>query len=118
MTPWIFAIDAGYEDENTQLRHEPALSVVADRTSEENLPWGSPPTLRRLENRISCKTIGRLLQVLADQCLASSDGSSAEVVLDLDATDDPLYGPQEERFLTGMTAAPTSLRRHTARRTA
>lgn len=99
----IFAIAAGYEDENDhdQLRHDPALQVVSEREPEEDQPLGSPSTLCRLENRVSRQTIGRLHQVLADQFLASYDEAPAEIVLDLDATDDPLHGQQEGRFFNG-----------------
>ncbi len=99
----IFAIAAGYEDENDhdQLRHDPALQVVAEREPEEDQPLGSPSTLCRLENRISRQTVGRLHQVLVDQFLTSYDEPPDEIVLDLDATDDPLHGQQEGRFFNG-----------------
>ncbi len=99
----IFAIAAGYEDENdhTQLRYDPALQVVSEREPKEDDPLGSPSTLCRLENRISRKTIGRLHKVLADQFLASFDEPPDEIILDLDATDDPLHGEQEGRFFNG-----------------
>ena len=99
----IFAIAAGYEDENDhqQLRSDPALQVAAEREPDEDLPLGSPSTLCRLENRISRKTIGRLHRVLADQFLAAFDEPPEEITLDLDATDDPLHGQQEGRFFNG-----------------
>ena len=99
----IFAIAAGYEDANdhARLRHDPALQTAAEREPEEEHPLGSPSTLCRLENRISRQTIGRLHQVLVDQFLASYDEPPAEIVLDLDATDDPLHGQQEGRFFNG-----------------
>ena len=99
----IFAIAAGYEDENDheQLRHDPALQVAAEREPEEDLPLGSPSTLCRMENRISRKTIARLHRVLVDQFLASYDRPPEEIILDLDATDDPLHGNQEGRFFHG-----------------
>lgn len=99
----IFAIAAGYEDENDheQLRRDPALQVVAEREPEQEQPLGSPSTLCRLENRVSRRTIARLHQVLVDQFLASYDEPPEEIVLDLDATDDPLHGNQEGRFFHG-----------------
>jgi hypothetical protein len=99
----IFAIAAGYEDENDhgQLRYDPALQVASEREPDEDQPLGSPSTLCRLENRVSRQTIARLHQVLVDQFLASYDSPPGEIVLDLDATDDPLHGAQEGRFFHG-----------------
>ncbi len=99
----VFAIAAGYEDENDheQLRHDPALQVSADREPDEDQPLGSPATLCRLENRVSRQTMVRLHQVLVDQFLDSYKEPPEEIVLDFDATDDPLHGEQEGRFFHG-----------------
>jgi len=99
----IFAIAAGYEDENDhdELRHDPALQVAADREPDEDTPLGSPSTLCRLENRINRKTMYRLHKVLVDVFLDSHEEPPEEIVLDLDATDDPLHGEQEGRFFHG-----------------
>ena len=67
----IFAIAAGYEDENDhqQLRIDPALQVAAEREPEEEDPLASPSTLCRLENRVFRKSLVRLHEVLVDQFL-------------------------------------------------
>lgn len=51
----ILAIAAGYEDGNDhqQLRFDPALQIAAEEEPREDRPLASPPTLCRLENRIS-----------------------------------------------------------------
>jgi hypothetical protein len=46
-------------------------------------------------------TAWRLHEVLVDQFMASFDGAPEELVLDFDATDNPLHGQQEGRFFHG-----------------
>jgi Transposase DDE domain group 1 len=43
----------------------------------------------------------RLHEVLVEQFIASFKTAPAELVLDFDATDNPLYGQQESRFFHG-----------------
>lgn len=99
----IFALAAGYEDENDHqnLRFDPALQLAADKEPEEDRPLASPPTLCRLENRVFRKTCVRLHEVLVDQFLDSYDQPPEQITLDFDATDDPTHGEQEGRFFHG-----------------
>ena len=99
----IFALAAGYEDGNDheQLRRDPALQLSAGRVPSEDDPLASPATLCRLENRINRQTIVRLHEVLVEQFLDSYNEPPEEMVLDLDATDDPTHGAQEGRFFHG-----------------
>ena len=46
-------------------------------------------------------TAGRLHQILVEQFIASFKSAPEELVLDFDATDNPLYGQQEDRFFHG-----------------
>lgn len=99
----VFALVAGYEDGNDHqaLRCDPALQLAAGREPNEDRPLGSPATLCRLENRVTRGSIVRLHEVLVEQFLASYDAPPPEIVLDLDATDDPTHGNQEGRFFHG-----------------
>ncbi|MEM9660178.1 MAG: IS1380 family transposase, partial [Planctomycetota bacterium] len=99
----IFAIALGYEDLNDHqtLRNDPALQTTADCSPEIDDPMGSPSTLCRLENRISRSTLAKLSEVLVEQFLASHRVAPDEIVLDLDATDDPTHGDQQGRFFHG-----------------
>lgn len=99
----IFAIAAGYEDENDHqaLRFDPALQIAAEVEPEEGEPLASPPTLCRLENRVSRSTLVRLQEILVNQFLDSYDEPPEEITLDFDATDDPTHGQQEGRFFHG-----------------
>ncbi|HEX3447887.1 MAG TPA: IS1380 family transposase, partial [Isosphaeraceae bacterium] len=68
---------------------------------DEELTLASPPTLCRLENRIERKTLIRIAGVLVDQFIASHPQPPEHLILDFDATDDPLHGHQEGRFFHG-----------------
>ena len=99
----IVAIALGYEDLNDHqtLRADPALQLAAGRVPDGELSLASPPTLCRLENRIERQTLVRVSEVLLDQFIASHAQPPEHLILDFDATDDPVHGRQEERFFHG-----------------
>jgi len=61
----------------------------------------SAPTLCRLEKWADRATAVRLHGVLLEQFIASFETAPQELVLDFDATDNPLHGQQEQRFFHG-----------------
>jgi hypothetical protein len=99
----ITAIACGYEDLNDHLtlRRDPAVQLAAGRVPEPEATLASPATLCRLENRIDRATLARLAGVLVDQFIASRDSPPEALILDFDATDDPIHGHQECRFFHG-----------------
>jgi len=99
----IVAIALGYEDLNDHqtLRADPALQLAAGRVPDGELSLASPPTLCRLENRIERQTLVRVSEVLLDQFIASHAQPPEHLILDFDATDDPVHGRQEGRFFHG-----------------
>ena len=99
----ILAIAAGYEDLNDHqtLRNDPALQTAAGRLPDAEAALASPPTLCRLENRVDRPTLLRMAEVLVDQFLASHPRAPEHLILDFDATDDPVHGHQERRFFHG-----------------
>jgi hypothetical protein len=99
----IFGIALGYEDLNDHqtLREDPLLQIVTERGLDEDQPLASPPTLCRLENRISRQSLVKMAAVLVDRFIASFAEAPEQVVLDFDATDDPVHGRQEGRFFQG-----------------
>jgi Transposase DDE domain group 1 len=99
----IVAIALGYEDLNDHqtLRADPVLQLAAGRVPDEELTLASPPTLCRLENRIERKTLIGIAQVFVDQFIASHPQPPEHLILDFDATDDPVHGHQEGRFFHG-----------------
>jgi Transposase DDE domain group 1 len=99
----VVAIALGYEDLNDHqtLWADPAIQLAAGRLPDEELPLASPPTLCRLENRIERQTLIRISETLLEQFLASHAQPPEHLILDFDATDDPVHGHQEGRFFHG-----------------
>jgi hypothetical protein len=99
----ITAIALGYDDLNDHqtLRTDPALQLVASGRPQEDRPLASPPTLCRLENRIERRTLVKMAEVLVDQFIAAHPTPPEALILDFDATDDPVHGKQEGRFFHG-----------------
>lgn len=100
----IFGIACGYEDLNDhqQLRDDPLWQALTDHPSPDDLPQlASPPTLCRLENRILRKTLFDISVVLVETFIKTHTTPPEELVLDFDATDDPVHGHQEQRFFHG-----------------
>jgi hypothetical protein len=95
----IIALAAGYEDLNDHqtLRTDPALQIAAGQAPEEESKLASPPTLCRLENRINRPSLVRIAEVLVDQFIASHREPPEHLILDFDATDDPIHGHQDGR---------------------
>lgn len=120
----VCGLALGYEDLNDhdQLRADPLLAVLAgvrdptgeDRKQERDRGKGlaGKSTLNRLE--LSGETVDKqeryhkivmqpeaIDRLLVEVFLEAHATAPAEIVLDLDATDDPLYGQQEGRFFHG-----------------
>ena len=103
----IFALAAGYEDLNDHqaLRNDTLFQALTDRRlkadQKQGDPLSSPPTLCRLENRITRADLARMSKVLVEAFIASHVTAPKELVLDFDATDDAIHGNQEGRFFHG-----------------
>jgi hypothetical protein len=100
----LYQIAAGYEDVNdaTRLRADPTLQVIAGADTQR--PLGSQPTLSRFENTLDWATIRRLANVSIDWfCEHAYDArhQPAEILLDVDSTDDPTHGHQQLALFTG-----------------
>jgi hypothetical protein len=99
----IFGIACGYEDLNDQqaLRQDPLWQTLAESSPDPKQPLASPPTLCRLENRVHRRALFEMSRVLVEQFLASFEEAPECLILDFDATDDPVHGHQEGRFFHG-----------------
>jgi hypothetical protein len=103
----IVAIAAGYEDLNDHaaLRTDTLFQAITDRRlkpgQKDSDPLASPPTLCRLENRITRQDLWRMAAVLVEKYVTSHPTPPERIVLDFDATDDPVHGGQEGRFFHG-----------------
>jgi hypothetical protein len=105
----IYGLALGYEDLNDheQLRNDPLLGVLSGKRDLDE-PLAGKSTLNRLElvgrtgryHKIgySAEALDRLL---TDLFIESHTTAPVEIVLDLDATDIPVYGHQPERFFHG-----------------
>jgi hypothetical protein len=111
----IYALALGYEDlsDHDQLRRDPLLAVLSGKVEPTKDRLAGKSTLNRLELTLPLADAGqrRYKRImfdpeLADQLLVqlyveAQAVPPAEIVLDLDATDDPLHGKQEGRFFHG-----------------
>ena len=95
----LYAIALGYEDLND---HDGLRQDVALQTAVERDQWlASASTLCRFENRADRETAWRLHEVPLDQFIASFKRAPKKLILDFDATDDPVHGEQDGRFFHG-----------------
>ena len=95
----VYGLALGWEDLNDHgaLRCDVAMQTAVGVDREV----ASAPTLCRLEKWADKATAWRLHEVLVEQFIASFKTAPAELVLDFDATDNPLYGQQEGQFFHG-----------------
>ena len=110
----VVGIALGYEDLNDhdELRHDPVLAVLAGKLAAKRsdcAPLAGKSTLNRLElsrpeptryHRVSHDPAA-IETLLVDLFLAAHRRPPGQIILDLDATDDPLHGEQEGRFFHG-----------------
>ncbi len=95
----VFGIAAGYEDLNDHdhLRNDILMQTVVDRDQA----LGSSPTLCRLENSQDRKAAVSIHEKIVDVFIESFKKAPGELILDFDATDDPIHGNQEGKFFHG-----------------
>jgi len=110
----VFAIALGYEDLNDHdaLRHDPVMAVLAGKLEakrEDCAPVAGKSTLNRLElstpeptryHKISYQAAA-IEALFVSLFVEAHRSAPAQIVVDLDATDDPLHGHQEGRFFHG-----------------
>ena len=91
----LYALCCGYEDLNDHaaLRRDPLMQTAVGRSKE----LGSSPTLCRLEKRATRLDVVALNRVLVEQFIASQPRGPEELILDVDASDIPLHGDQEQK---------------------
>lgn len=109
----VFGITCGYEDliDHATLRSDPLLAAVVGKAEPSEL-LASPSTLNRLELTPADATAAAryrkvvyqgeaIADLFVDLFLDAHKSPPSELVLDLDATDDPIHGTQEGRFFHG-----------------
>jgi len=120
----VFGIALGYEDLNDHdtLRHDPLFGVMSDkeepggsnrlRPKDKGKSLAGKSTLNRLEltpndaneksryKKIVSKPV-EMDKLFVELFLESYEKAPEEIIIDVDATDDPLHGQQEGRFFHG-----------------
>jgi hypothetical protein len=120
----VFGLALGYEDLNDhdQLRHDPLMAVLVgkrDPTGQDRLrqrdrgkALAGKSTLNRLElsppgadqnsryKKITAD-LGRMESLLTDFFIEAHPTPPKRIILDFDATDDPIHGDQLGRFFQG-----------------
>ncbi len=109
----VFALACDYEDfvDHATLRNDPLLAAVVGKADPAQ-QLASPSTLNRLEltpAKATCDARYRKVvydaqaveAFFVDALLDAHRRPLREVVLDLDATDEPIHGTQEGRFFHG-----------------
>jgi hypothetical protein len=110
----IFGLALGHEDlvDHDALRHDPLFAVLAGKLKARRsdcAPVAGKSTLNRLERSKETPSLyhkisydgAAIEKLLVDLFLEAHERAPEEIVLDLDATDDPLHGGQEGRFFHG-----------------
>jgi hypothetical protein len=114
VTQRVFGIALGYEDLNDhdELRHDPVMAVLVGKLAawrQDCAPLAGKSTLNRMElsrlqatryHKISHNPIA-IKRLFVDLFLEAHERPPSTIVLDLDATDDPVHGEQEGRFFHG-----------------
>jgi hypothetical protein len=110
----VFGLALGYEDliDHDALRHDPVMAVLAGKLTARRrncAPVAGKSTLNRLElsrpepsryHKISHD--GAAIEGLFVELFLDAHAKAPkQIILDLDATDDPLHGHQEGRFFHG-----------------
>jgi len=110
----VLGIALGYEDliDHDQLRHDPVMAVLGGKVEAQRAdcaPLAGKSTLNRLElsrpeptryHKIS-HDAAAMEGLFVDLFLDAHAAPPPQITLDIDATDDPLHGHQEERFFHG-----------------
>ena len=110
----VFGIALGYEDlsDHDHLRHDPVMAVLAGKLASRRsdcAPLAGKSTLNRLElSRPEPTRYHKIAhdpaaveRLLVELFLEAHRTAPKQIILDLDATDDPVHGHQEGRFFHG-----------------
>lgn len=110
----VYGIALGYEDLNDhdELRHDPAMAVLAGKLEAKRrdcAPVAGKSTLNRLElSRPEPSRYHKIAHhaaaiegLFVKLFIEAHERAPKQIILDLDATDDPLHGHQEGRFFHG-----------------
>jgi hypothetical protein len=95
----VYGLACGYEDANDfeSLRDDPLWQSLCEKDGQ----LAGKSTLGRFENGIGRESAVKIHELLVDLFIASFDEPPEQLILDFDATDNPVHGMQEQRFFHG-----------------
>jgi hypothetical protein len=110
----VFGLALGYEDliDHDELRHDPVMAILAGKLEARRsncAPLAGKSTMNRLElsrpepsryHKINYEA-AKIEGLFVDLFLDAHAAPPPQIILDLDATDDPLHGRQDGRFFHG-----------------
>lgn len=93
----VFLLMQGYDDCNDveRLKEDPVVSEMLGGS------LSSQPSISRLENSISIRTIYELSMAWIDRYVSSIQKERKQIVIDVDGTDDPTHGAQQLALFNG-----------------
>lgn len=96
----VYGIALGYEDLNDHdfLRKDISFQTIVGSNSE----LASSPTLCRFENCANREIAVAINKQMVEAFIASHKASPTELILDFDATENPIYGEQDGKYYNGF----------------
>ena len=103
----VFQIACGYEDANDcdALKSDPGLKAACGCLPFSGQDLSSQPTMSRFENQISKKDLYRIACAFVDAFIASYNKPPRAIILDIDDTQDRVYGTQQLSLFNGYLGA-------------
>ena len=100
----VFQIACGYEDANdcNALRSDPGFKAACGRLPLQGKDLGSQP---RFENQMSRSDLYRVARAFVDCFIASYKKPPSSIILDIDDTQDTVYGTQQLSLFNGYLGA-------------
>jgi hypothetical protein len=115
----LYGLVQGYEDLNDheQLRHDPMFGIAVGKLESEHprcAPLAGKSTLNRLEQAMHvetdlsgqryvkfCVNPGPMESLLVQLFIEQQGKEPKQIILDMDVSDDPVHGNQEQTFFNG-----------------
>jgi len=104
----VYALACGYADCNdaARLSSDPIHKALIGRDPVDGEDLGSQPTLSRFENSFGPRELYRMSEVLLDRVVRRHRKRLRrrvrEITIDLDVTDDPTHGGQQQSLFNGF----------------
>ncbi len=102
----VYQIACGYEDQDDSdtLRADPLLKLVCGSLPESGPHLASQPTISRFENAPKGRDCLRMARALFELYIRrrGENGAPSRILLDFDATADPVHGEQEQTYYHGF----------------